>query len=112
LIAALAVASTMFVIWFFNRPVELKKSTMADVYSEAERGGYRLIDFEKLSTLYEKHPRQILLVDTRQEWEYRSGHIARAVNFPLAPTWWARWRNKKALGKFLGADKENTLIFY
>ena len=54
----------------------------------------------------------MLLVDTRQEWEYRSGHIRGALNFPLEPTWISRWRNKGALEKFLGPDKNRFIVFY
>jgi rhodanese-related sulfurtransferase len=54
----------------------------------------------------------MLLVDTRQEWEYRSGHIKGALNFPIEPTWLSRWRNKGALAKFLGPDKNRFIVFY
>jgi rhodanese-related sulfurtransferase len=54
----------------------------------------------------------MLLVDTRQEWEYRTGHIKGALNFPMEPTWMSRWRNKGALENFLGPDKERYLVFY
>jgi len=51
-------------------------------------------------------------VDTRQEWEYRTGHIRGAVNFPMEPTWLSRWRKKNALAQLLGADKNRTIVFY
>jgi rhodanese-related sulfurtransferase len=52
------------------------------------------------------------MVDTRQEWEYRTGHIKGALNFPMEPTGWARWRKKGALSKFLGPDKNQLIVFY
>jgi rhodanese-related sulfurtransferase len=51
-------------------------------------------------------------VDTRQEWEYRTGHIDGAVNFPMEPTGWARWRNRGPMETFLGPDKERGIVFY
>jgi rhodanese-related sulfurtransferase len=80
--------------------------------SEAKKGGYRLITTAELSGLLEKGFDNLLLVDTRQEWEYRTGHIERAVNFPIEPTWWSRWRKAWALETFLGPDKNRTLVFY
>ena len=55
---------------------------------------------------------KILLVDTRQEWEHRAGHIAESVNFPLEPTWWAGWQKKGDLKTFLGPDKEKPIVFF
>jgi rhodanese-related sulfurtransferase len=51
-------------------------------------------------------------VDTRQEWEYRTGHIKGAVNFSMEPTRWSRWRSAAALKAFLGPDRERTIVFY
>ncbi len=39
-----------------------------------------------LSERYQKDAKSLLLVDTRQEWEYRTGHLKGAVNFPMEPT--------------------------
>ena len=39
---------------------------------------------------------QPMLIDTRQDWEYRTGHIQGAINFPMEPTWWSRWRKADA----------------
>lgn len=80
--------------------------------TEAKQGDYRIISTDELWARYEKDPAKMLLVDTRQEWEYRTGHIKSALNFPMEPTWMSRWRNKGALGKFLGPDKERFLVFY
>jgi len=77
-----------------------------------QQGGYRIIDSAALWDLYQKDPESVLLVDTRQEWEYRTGHIKGALNFPIEPTWLSRWRNKSALEKFLGPDKNRFIVFY
>jgi hypothetical protein len=84
----------------------------AQIAAEARRGGYRLIETDALWELYRSEPDKILLVDTRQDWEFRAGHIAGALSFPMTPTWWARWRERGALRKFLGNDKERAIVFY
>jgi hypothetical protein len=112
LLPGLAVLITVLVLWYSHLPVPIVASNMAQVEQEAENGGYRLIDVEALSKLYQSNREKILLVDTRQEWEHRAGHIAESVNFPLEPTWWARWQKKGDLKAFLGPDKEKTIVFY
>ena len=111
-LAVLAVGITFYALWFQNRPIVVKKATHADVMAEANKGGYRLIDTGRLWELYRKKPDDVLIVDTRQEWEYRTGHIKGAVNFPMEPTVWSRWRKKGALSEFLGPDKKRTIVFY
>jgi 3-mercaptopyruvate sulfurtransferase SseA len=112
LFALVAVAITIGYLWQTNRVVTPKTATWNDVLTEARQGGYRTISTNELWERYEKDPDKMLLVDTRQEWEYRSGHIKGALNFPIEPTWMSRWRNKGALEKFLGPDKERLLVFY
>ncbi|MDQ7784343.1 MAG: rhodanese-like domain-containing protein [Desulfomonilaceae bacterium] len=107
-----AVMATLGAVWFSNQPAPTTESTWADVLAEAERGGYRLIDTENLRKLYEEEPRTVLLVDTRQEWEYVTGHIPESVNFSMEPTWWSRLRNRGPLETLLGADKERPIVFY
>lgn len=109
--AAVAVLLTIGVLWFANRTVITPEAKWEDVLAEAKSGGYRLISTEELRKLYEQEPRTILLVDTRQEWEYRTGHIPGSVNFPMEPTWWSRWRNKRPLETVLGADKDRSIVF-
>jgi len=108
----MAIAVTVGFLWFTNRSVPPKKATFEDVVAEAVKGGYQLINTEKIWERYEKNPKALLLVDTRQEWEYRSGHIKGALNFPMEPTWLSRWKKKDALEKFLGPDKNRFLVFY
>ena len=83
-----------------------------DVMIEAKQGGYRIIDTAALWDRYQKNPEAMLLVDTRQDWEYRTGHIKGALNFPMEPTWLSRWRNKGAIEKILGPDKNYFIVFY
>ena len=103
---------TAGVLWYNNRPVTPKKATWEDVMAEAKRGGYQLIGTEELWKRYENDPQASLLVDTRQEWEYRTGHIKGALNFPLEPTWLSRWQKREELQAFLGSDKTRFTVFY
>jgi len=112
ILALLAVCITLGALWYGHRPVILKKATHDDVLAEAERGGYRLISTEKLWTLFSRNAEKLLMVDTRQEWEFRTGHIKGAVNFPMEPTWWGRWRKKGGIQKLLGTDMNRNVIFY
>jgi rhodanese-related sulfurtransferase len=84
---------------------------MADVRAEAVRGGYRLVDFVELRDRLEREPGRLLLVDTRQDWEYRTGHIPGSINFSFEPTRWARLKNRWALREALGADRTRPLVF-
>jgi hypothetical protein len=111
-IAFVAVLLTVGAIWFSNRAVIPKQATWDDVLAEGKNGGYRIITTEALSELYQKDAGSLLLVDTRQEWEYRTGHLKGAVNFPMEPTKWSEWRRASALETFLGPDKDCTIIFY
>ena len=112
LMPSFAVSITLLVLLYSHLPVPIVASSMAQVELEAENGGYRLIDVEALSKAYQSNHEKILLVDTRQEWEYRTGHIKGAVNFPIEPIWFSRWRKKGDLKAFLGSDKDRFIVFY
>jgi len=112
LLAFMAIAVTVGVLWYNNRTVAPKKATWEDVVTEARRGDYQLIRIEELWERYRKETKNILLVDTRQEWEYRTGHIKGALNFSIEPTWLSRWRKKGALEAFLGPDRDRFIVFY
>ena len=111
IIAVLAAVLTVAAILLGNRPQALPRSTMADVRAEAKAGDYRLITTGELAKLHGKNP-DLLVVDTRQDWEFRAGHIKGAINFPMEPTWWSRWQSKDDLARILGPDKERPLVFY
>jgi hypothetical protein len=111
-IALVAVLLTIGALWFTNRAVTPKQSTWDDVLAEGKSGNYQIIKTEDLANLYQKDASGVFLVDTRQEWEYRTGHIQGAVNFPMEPTAWSRWRKASTLETFLGPDKDRTLVFY
>jgi hypothetical protein len=112
LIAFVAVLLTIGALWLTNRTVTPKQATWDDVLAEAKAGGYKIITTEELFARYQKDAGGLLLVDTRQEWEFRTGHLKGAVIFPMEPTAWSRWRKAQALETFLGPDKERTVIFY
>jgi len=111
LLALAAVVITVFAVWFGQRPAPTVQATWDDVLAEAKAGGYRIITTDELADLYRRDA-ELLLVDTRQEWEYRTGHIAGALNFSMEPTRWERWRKADELAAFLGPDKERTIVFY
>jgi 3-mercaptopyruvate sulfurtransferase SseA len=107
-----AVAIVTGVLWFTNRSVTPKEATWEDVLTEAKQGGYQIIKTQDLWARYQQDPSGTLLVDTRQEWEYRTGHIKGALNFPIEPTFYSRWRKQKPLETFLGSDKNRFIVFY
>ena len=112
LLPVCAVAVTLLGFWYSRLPEPAAEPSFSQVQREAVSGGYRLITTDELWDLYRSNPETLLLVDTRQEWEYRTGHIEGAVNFPMEPTAWARWRARGALGELMGTDKQKTFVFY
>jgi 3-mercaptopyruvate sulfurtransferase SseA len=112
ILAVLAAVLTLGALWYINRPLISRELTWEEIKAQARHGGYHLISTDELATLYRQDPQKVLLVDTRQEWEYRTGHMKGARNFPMEPTWWARWRSQGALAKFLGPDRDRLIVFY
>ncbi len=110
--ALVAMSITILFVWYIERPTIPKQATWDDVVAEAAAGNYRIISTEELADRYRSDPAAVTLVDTRQEWEYRTGHIESAVNFPMEPTWWARRHKADELKKFLGPDLNRLLVFY
>jgi hypothetical protein len=111
-LALAAVILTIVSVWYAQRPITPQQATWDDVLAEAQAGGYRIITTEALAEKYGKDPSALMLIDTRQEWEYRAGHIAGALLFPMEPSWWARWRKAGALRELLGEDKDRLVVFY
>ncbi len=112
ILALTAVIITTVMLWYTNQTAIPKDATWDDVVTEARSGGYRLISTDELQERYQSKPDTLLLVDTRQEWEFRSGHIKGAISFPMEPTWLSRWRKKGELKRLLGADKDRFIVFY
>jgi 3-mercaptopyruvate sulfurtransferase SseA len=110
-LAIVLVLLTAGALWYTSRAVTPKEVSWEEVLAEGKNGGYRLITTEELAELYQRDAGSLLLIDTRQEWEFRTGHIAGAVNFPMEPTAWARWSKAKELEEFLGPDRGRTLVF-
>ncbi len=95
-----------------NLAVTPKEPTWEDVLAEGRNGGYKIVETKALWEKYQQGHEKMLLVDTRQDWEYRTGHIKGAVNFPMEPTWWSRWQKREAQEQFLGSDKSRVIVFY
>jgi hypothetical protein len=112
IMALAAVMITVSFVWYDRHPVAPKQASWEDVAAEARAGGYRIITTEALAEKYRKNPSELMLVDTRQEWEYRTGHIDGALNFPMEPTRWSRWRKADDLKNFLGPGPDRALVFY
>jgi predicted sulfurtransferase len=112
IMAAAAILVVLGALWWTNGTVAPREAIWDDVLAEARNGGYRVISTEELGAAYAKNGDEFLLVDTRQEWEYRTGHIKGAVNFPMEPTWWSRWRKAEALKELIGPDKGRKVVFY
>jgi Rhodanese-like domain len=111
-LAAAAVLLTVGALWLTSRGMAPKDATWEHMLAEARSGGYRLMTSEQLRDRYQQGLAGLLLVDTRQEWEYRTGRIKGALNFPMEPSGWARWRDAGALATFLGPDKQRLVVFY
>ena len=109
---ALALTATILLLAQTARKTEPPQATLENVRVEARNGGYRLVTTEELWGWLQSEADNLLLVDTRQDWEYRTGHIRGAVNFPMEPTWLSRWLKKGALAKLLREDKDRTIVFY
>ena len=112
LAALVAVLLTIGALWFTSRAVTPRQATWEDVLAEGKAGGYKIITTDELTSRYRQDAGSLLLVDTRQEWEYQTGHLKGAKNFPMEPTAWSEWRKAAALGKLLGPDRSRTIVFY
>ena len=112
ILAFVAIVITAAFLWLSNRSVPPNEVTWENILAEASEGGYQIIDTQALWQHYSKNRDNLILVDTRQEWEYRTGHIKGALNFPMDPTWLARWRKAGALEAFLGTNKDRFIVFY
>jgi 3-mercaptopyruvate sulfurtransferase SseA len=99
-------------LWLTSRGAAPRKATLADSEREAQAGGYRIVGVDDLAAWLEKDPRSVLLVDTRQDWEFQAGRIPGSVSFPMEPTTWARWRKADRLKTLLGPDLNRRVVFY
>jgi hypothetical protein len=107
-----ALMAALGALWLTNGAVTPREATWDDVLAEAQEGNYRIITTQELASTYSKNPNEFFIVDTRQEWEYRTSHIKSAVSFPIEPTGWSRWRKADALKELLGPDQNRKVVFY
>jgi hypothetical protein len=66
LLAVLAVAATVAVLWLTNGAVTPRETTWDDVVTEAETGGCQSISTDDLWKRCRENRQGLLLVDTRQ----------------------------------------------
>ncbi|MDI7261337.1 MAG: rhodanese-like domain-containing protein [Thermodesulfobacteriota bacterium] len=98
----------------FTRPnINPKETTWDEMLIDAQKGGYKVVTTEQLRELYiDNKLEKPLLIDTRQDWEYRAGHIKGALNFSIEPTWYSMWLKREKLKAFLGPDRNRSIVFY
>jgi hypothetical protein len=111
-LALAAVTIMVGALWITNRAAAPRVATIEDAQAEAKQGGYLLISTEKLRKRCQEGSENLLLVDTRQGWEYRTAHLKGALNSPMEPTWWSRCRREGQLEALLGPEKERMIAFY
>lgn len=100
-------------VWALSAAAEKPLTdTAAAVQQEAEKGNYRLIDVDELWEIYQDNETNALLIDTRQEWEFQTGHIAGSAHFSMETTWFARLIQRGPMAQALGPDKDRILVFY
>ena len=112
LLPTLAVILTTVVVWYQHLSGQPRMASWNETLREAQKGGYQIIGTEQLWDLFRNQPDQILVVDVRQKWEYRTGYIKNAINFPMEPSWWARLTKRSDLRALLGPDINRKIIFY
>lgn len=98
--------------WRRRRAPAPREVSWEQVEAAAASGGYKLISTVEMADRYLRNHQSLLLVDTREPAEYLGGHILGAVNLPLTPTWWGRWRSRRPLAQLMGPDKERLVVFY
>jgi len=79
----------------------------------AQREGYRLVTQQQLQTLYRLQP-DFLILDVRPAYQYKAGHLPRAVQLELDPgdRYHLKPDKQSRLESVLGSDKTRTIIIY
>ena len=109
----IAVMAALGALWFTNGAVTPKEATWDDVLAEAKNGGYRIITTKELGAAYiRRTPMSFFWWTPARSGSTAPGTSSGAINFPMEPTWWSRWRKADALKELLGPDKDRKVIFY
>jgi thioredoxin:protein disulfide reductase len=98
--------------WLADRAVKPTEATWDQAVTDARQGKYQLIHTDEIRQLIEEAPQKMLLIDARDEKDFRAGHIPGAINVPMGLTFWSQWKEKRALGTALGQDKNRFVVFY
>ena len=83
------------------------------VQEEARESGYALITPEDLKDLI-NDGEELLLLDVRPDYEFRSGHLPKALNleFHLGDRLQIGPEKKSAFQKILGPEKDRRVVIY
>jgi 3-mercaptopyruvate sulfurtransferase SseA len=81
--------------------------------AQAVRDGYRLVDIDEIRVLYDSG-KDFLILDVRPEYEYRDGHLPKAIpfEFDLGDRSNIGSVKREAFEKLLGHDKDRDIIIY
>jgi len=113
ILLALTAALLLGGLWWWRRRTLIPREVdWPEVMAAAAAGSYGLITTAEMAERYRRDPQSLLLVDTRPAGEYAAGHIRGAVNLPLPPTWWGRWRSRRPMAALLGPDRGRLAVFY
>ena len=81
--------------------------------SIARQEGYRLVTLEQLRSLY-RSDKKFLIVDVRPDYQFRGGHLPRAVQLEFDPgdRYQLKPGKRNRFADLLGPDKSRKIIIY
>lgn len=109
-VAFLAVAGAA---WAADKELENEKIAVKFA-REVERGGYKVVTTQELKSWIDQK-KDMLIVDTMPESNFKKQHIPGAVNFEIQrhPEMTQMSNKMQAdLQKLLGSNKDQTIVFY
>jgi phage shock protein E len=79
----------------------------------ARQEGYRLVTQKQLQTLYGSQ-KNFLIVDVRPDYEFKDGHLPRAVQIEFSPAdrYSLKPDKRSRFESVLGSDKNRRIIIY
>jgi len=85
----------------------------ADTEKRAESGGYKLISLQELKALIQSE-KEVVLLDTRPDYEYKEGHVPGARNFEFHLGHRSRLESERAeaFKALVGEDRNRLIVTY